>query len=77
MCELAKENGIDTEVRSISVEDLQSAREVIITGTSLNVLPVVKFEDYKIGDGKPGPVAKKLNELILNDIEGGTRSTPF
>jgi branched-subunit amino acid aminotransferase/4-amino-4-deoxychorismate lyase len=76
-CALARENGITTEMRSISIEDLQSAREVMITGTSLNVLPVVKFEDYKIGNGQPGPVAKKLYELMLNDIKKGTRSTPF
>ena len=77
VCELARESGMATEERSISIKDLQLAREVIITGTSLNVLPVVKFEDCKIGNGKPGPVAKKLNELIINDIEGGTHSTPF
>lgn len=76
-CELARENGIPTEVRSISIGDLQSAREVMITGTSLNVLPVVKFEDYKIGNGKPGSITKKLNELMLNDIDKGARSTPF
>ncbi|MCX7090946.1 MAG: aminotransferase class IV [Legionellales bacterium] len=68
VCELAEKNGIATQVRTMSIEDLQSAREVMITGTSLNVLPVVKFEDHNIGHGKPGPVAKKLNELILDDI---------
>lgn len=77
ICELARENGIATEVRSISIADLKSASEVLITGTSLNVLPVVKFENYNVGNGKPGPMAKKLNELILNDIQAGSRSTPF
>ncbi len=76
-CELARENGMKTEARSISMDDLLGAREVIITGTSLNVLPVVKFEDHLIGNGKPGDVAKKLNQFILRDIESGNRSTPF
>lgn len=76
-CELARENGIATEVRSISIADLQFAREVMITGTSLNVLPVAKFEDLNIGNGKPGAITKKLNELMINDIESGTRRTPF
>jgi branched-chain amino acid aminotransferase len=67
--ELAKENGISTAIKPISVEDLQSASEVIITGTTLNILPAVKFEDSIIGDGKPGPVAKKLHELMLKDAE--------
>ena len=76
-CELARENGFTTEVRSISVQDLLSAREVMITGTSLNILPVVQFENHQIGDGKPGTIARKLNKLMLNDIENGTRGTTF
>ena len=75
--ELARENGFTTEVRSISVQDLLSAREVMITGTSLNILPVVQFENHQIGDGKPGTIARKLNKLMLNDIENGTRGTTF
>lgn len=76
-CELAKDNGMKTEINSISFEDLQAAREVIITGTSLNVLPVVRFENHVIGNGKPGEVAKKLNELMLSDIASGNRSIAF
>lgn len=72
--ELANQNGIRTEIKPITVNDLQSAREVMITGTTLNVLPVVKFENVAIGDGKPGPIAKKLNELMLADIAKGVSS---
>ncbi len=76
-CELARKHGFKTEIKPISEEDLRSAREVVITGTSLNVLPVVKFENYVIGNGKPGPIAKKLNELLIADIEAGTQSQPY
>jgi len=70
-CQLAKENAIPTEVRAISIADLISAREVLITGTSLNVLPVVQFEANVIGTGTPGPIAKKLNKLMQADIKSG------
>ena len=76
-CELARENGIETAIRPISIADVQSAREVMMTGTSLNVLPVVKFEDGNIGNGKPGIISRKLNELLLKDIEKGNRRTLF
>lgn len=69
VCQLAKENAIPTQVRSFSIKDLISAREVLITGTSLNVLPVVKFEADIIGNGTPGPIAQKLNELMQADIK--------
>ncbi len=70
-CELAIKNGYLCQSRLISIEDLNSASEVIITGTTLNILPVVKFENNKIGDGTPGPIAKHLNELMLQDIQFG------
>jgi len=49
----------------------------MITGTTLNVLPVVKFEDEKVGSGKPGMIAQKLNNLMINDIKKGDKRTPF
>ncbi len=58
-CQLAKENAIPTEVRAFTITDLISAREVLITGTSLNVLPVVQFEENIIGAGTPRPHRKK------------------
>lgn len=76
-CELARESGMKTEIKPVSFEELQSAREILITGTSLNVLPVVKFENVTIGDGRPGKIAKKLNELIICDINAGSRSISF
>lgn len=76
-CELALQNGMSTEIKSISFEDLKSAREVMITGTTLNVLPVVKFENDIIGNGKPGEMAKKLNELIVTDSEKGVLDTRY
>jgi 4-amino-4-deoxychorismate lyase len=76
-CELARENGMKTEIKSISLNDLISAREVMITGTSLNVLPVVQFEDHVIGSHQPGIIAKRLNQLIIEDIESGKCSVAF
>lgn len=76
-CELAREHGMKTAIKLISVDDLQQAREVIITGTTLNVLPVIKFEETLISNGQPGKIARKLNEWMIRDIEGGVRSIPF
>jgi branched-chain amino acid aminotransferase len=76
-CQLAHDNSIPVQVREISVKDLESAQEVLITGTSLNVLPVAKFEGVNINDGKPGPLTKKLNTLLLHDIKTGKNSVAF
>lgn len=77
LCELAQKHGIITEVRPISIEDLLTADEVVLAGTTLNVLPVTNFEGSPIGDGKPGTVAKKLNEWLLADMMAGLKGTSF
>lgn len=40
--------------------DLYTADESFLTGTAAEVIPMVKLDDRLIGDGKPGPITKKL-----------------
>jgi branched-chain amino acid aminotransferase len=75
--ELAQQHGIATAVKPVSIDELHLAKEIMITGTSLNILPVIKFENHKIGQGHPGPIPKKLNALMLDDIKNGTKGTFF
>lgn len=75
--QLAEENGIQTNIRPIHLEELKTAREIMITGTSLNVLGAVKFDENVIGDGTPGKITQKLNNLLLTDIQTGKKSIPF
>lgn len=51
----------------ISLEDLRRAKEIMMVGTTLGVLPVTALEGLAIGGGRVGPVAKKLNEWITYD----------
>jgi len=76
-CELARENDMVVEERPITLNDLQSAKEAMIAGTTLNILPAVKFEDHKINTGKPGQITTKLLELIQDDIKQGPRRTSY
>lgn len=76
-CELAQENGIKVAARSISIDDLLSAKEVMMLGTTLNVLSVVKFEAHRIGNGRPGPMAKLMEQLLQRDISNAVRGTTF
>lgn len=51
------------EERDVTMEELQSAREAFITGTTKKITPVILVDDWKIGDGKPGPVTRRLQDL--------------
>lgn len=53
--------------RDITEKDILTAREVMMAGTTLEILPVVRYEDHNIHDGKVGPIAKKLLELVRAD----------
>lgn len=56
------------EHRPLSRQDLDQAREVMLFGTTLDVLPVTRLEGLPVADGRPGPVAKGLLELMRRDI---------
>jgi len=65
------------EHRPLSRVDLDQAREVMLFGTTLDVLPVTRLEDQPVGDGRPGPVAQELLALMRRDIlENPEVSTP-
>ena len=50
------------------LQDLKFADEVFITSTSLEVMPVVKVDDYMINQGQVGPVAHHLREELHRDM---------
>jgi branched-chain amino acid aminotransferase len=57
-----------TEARDVSLDELRNAKEVFITSTTKNILPVVQVDGQLVGDGKPGEVsrtlAKEYNRMI-------------
>ncbi len=60
--ELARQSG--REVREVPLlrHDVYIADECFLTGSAAEVIPVVKVDDRKIGDGKPGPITRDLIE---------------
>jgi D-alanine transaminase len=61
--ELAKKEGLTVEERFVSLDDFLRADEIFLTGTTVEVLPVIRVDGKAIGpggSGKPGPVTQKL-----------------
>ena len=50
-------------VAEISVQEGQQAAEMMLIGSSIKIAPVVQWDGRDIGDGKPGPIAKKLLDM--------------
>lgn len=59
--ELAQKEGISVEERPVPVQELRAADEVFLTGTTVEVLPVVRVDDAGISNGRPGEVTRRLS----------------
>ncbi|MEM4699573.1 MAG: branched-chain-amino-acid transaminase [Candidatus Nezhaarchaeales archaeon] len=60
--DLCKELGIPVFERDLTVAELYTADEVFVTGTAAEVMPVTVINGRVIGDGRPGPVTRRLME---------------
>jgi len=61
------------EIRDLSVSEARASAEMLLMGSSVKVVSIVQWDDQVIGDGKPGPVAKSLLQLLDDDMRTGDR----
>ena len=67
MMELARQDKINIDERAFSLQEAYQADEACITAASNFVMPVTEIDGYKIGNGKPGPVVKRLLKLYIEE----------
>ena len=67
--ELAEAASIPAEWRSISFEELLEADEILLTGSSKGIVPVVDIDGQIIGTGRPGTVGSRLSEAYAEYID--------
>lgn len=58
----------------IRIQDVLKAKEAMFLGTTLDCLPVTKYDGHKIGTGARGPVADAFQKALVQDIEAGPLS---
>ena len=58
--DLAAEFGIPIREPMMTRYDIFTADECFLTGTAAEVIPAVKLDTRPIGDGKPGPLTRRL-----------------
>ena len=63
--QIARQEGLHVREQYCSQADLHAATEVCLTGTTVEVLGVVRIDGKPIGDGKPGPVTQRLAARFL------------
>jgi D-alanine transaminase len=65
---LAAKEGIHFREQSVKRQDLDRVSELLLTGTTTEVLPVVRVDRKPIGDGRPGPVTRKLQKAYRKAV---------
>lgn len=66
---LALSEGVPVQERFVSQSDLYEADEVFLTGTTVEVLAVVRIDGKVIGNGRPGPIAQRLAASFTNRVD--------
>jgi len=66
LIELAREIQIRVDERPFSLEEAKTAREAFLTAASAFVTPITAIDGVLVGDGRPGPVTRRLRALYLD-----------
>lgn len=71
---LAKEElGMEVVERSVARTELYNSQELFFSGTAMEVTAIVEADNRMVGDGREGPVCKKLKELFFEITSGGNK----
>ncbi len=69
--ECARELQMKIEERPFTVDEAKAAKEAFNTSASIFVMPVVSIDGDAIGEGRPGPVARRLREIYIEKSRAG------
>ncbi len=67
---LAAEAGYEVVEKRITRDEVYVADEAFFTGTAAEVTPIRSVDDRLIGEGKPGPITRALQERYFATVHG-------
>jgi D-alanine transaminase len=65
---LSHRAGIPVKEQILKRSDMDHVAELFLTGTTSEVLPVVRVDGMPIGDGRPGPITRRLHEAYAQAV---------
>ena len=66
--DMIKAQGLAFEERTFTVEEAYQAREAFLSSATTFALPVTAIDGRPVGDGKPGPITRRLREAYLASV---------
>jgi D-alanine transaminase len=68
--ELARELGIPADEGMIYSDELFDMDELFLSGTTTEIMPVVRVDGREVVDGEPGPITRKLFRAFRDSLPG-------
>jgi D-alanine transaminase len=65
---LAANAGIAFREENLHRQGLGRVAELFLTGTTSEVLPIVKVDGRPVGDGRPGPITRKMQQAYAEAV---------
>jgi branched-chain amino acid aminotransferase len=69
---IAHDLGYEVSFESLVRTDLYLADEAFLSGTAAEVVPIREVDDRPVGEGRPGPVTRQIQEAYFAAIRGET-----
>jgi branched-chain amino acid aminotransferase len=67
---IARDLGYEVAYESLIRTDLYLADEAFLTGTAAEVVPIRAVDDRVIGEGRPGPITKEIQQTYFATVRG-------
>ncbi len=67
---IARDLGIEVRHEQLIRTDLYLAEEAFLTGTAAEVVPIRAVDDRPVGEGKPGPITKEIQQIYFAAVRG-------
>ena len=74
--EICHQTGVEYDAGTpLTVHDMLAAEEIFLTASCAGIRPVVRIEAHVVGDGRPGPITRKIMAAYrdLLEAECGTK----
>ncbi len=66
--ELCPQTGVVVEQKALHDDDLFGADESFLTSSTQEVVPIVQVDERPVGDGRPGPVTRRLLDAYRRKV---------
>lgn len=67
--EIARDLGVPVREEAIAQRDVPRLEEMFLVGTTSDVMPIIRVDDVTIGNGTPGPIARRLQQAFRAHLD--------